>query len=78
MEKKEYIYKNGGFPPINYCTELDTEQSDIIKTSKERFFANAPTQNINIRQLLTESTNKKPLIIIDSVPEDVIEIVNSL
>lgn len=78
MDKKQYLFKNGGFPPIKYCPELDTEKSGAIKTSKERFFANAPRQNINIRQLLTESTNKKPLIIPENTPEDLIEVVNSL
>ena len=39
---------NGGFPPIKYCP-LKKEDSS---KSKERFFANAPRQNINIRQLL--------------------------
>jgi hypothetical protein len=78
MDKKQYIFKNGGFPPIKYCPELDTDKIDTTKSSKERFFANAPRQNINIRQLLTDSTNKKPLLIPDSVSEDFIEVVNSL
>mgnify|MGYP003330272872 CR=1 FL=1 len=72
------MFKNGGFPPIKYCPELDTEKSKSEKGTKERFFSNAPRQNINIRQLLTESANKKPLIITDNVTEDVIEVVNSL
>jgi hypothetical protein len=78
MDKKQYIFKNGGFPPINYCPAIETNKGQNTKTSKERFFANAPRQNINIRQLLTESVNKKPLIIIDNVIEDVIEVVASL
>ena len=78
MDKKQYMFKNGGFPPIKYCPELDTDKIGTTKTSKERFFANAPRQNINIRQLLTESANKKPLIIIDNVSEDLIEVVTSL
>ena len=78
MDKKQYIYKNGGFPPIKYCPELDTEKSSTTKTYKERFFANTTRQNINIRQLLSESTNKKPLIIIDSKSEEDIEVINSL
>lgn len=77
MDKK-HIFKNGGFPPIKYCPELDTQKTGATKTSKERFFANAPRQNINIRQLLTESANKKPLIITDNVTEDVLEVVTSL
>ena len=78
MDNKQQIFKNGGFPPIKYCPELDTEKTGVNKTSKERFFANAPRQNINIRQLLTESANKKPLIITDNVSEDIIEVVTSL
>ncbi len=78
MNNKQDIFKNGGFPPIKYCPELDTDKSDPIKTSKERFFSNAPRQNINIRQLLTDTTNKKPLIIPESIPEDPIEVVSSL
>jgi len=78
MDKKQSVFKNGGFPPIKYCPELETDKNTTVKTSKERFFANAPRQNINIRQLLTESVNKKPLIITDNVTEDVIEVVNSL
>lgn len=74
MNNAQYIFKNGGFPSIKYCQELD-----IKKSSKARFFYNTSTkQNINIRQLLYESTNKKPLIIPDSTREDTIEVVNSL
>ncbi len=57
--------KNGGFPPIKYCKESNTDQN-IGKTAKERFFANAPRQNINIRQLLSDSTKKKPIIVTDN------------
>jgi hypothetical protein len=72
------MFKNGGFPPIKYCPISDKKKSGSTKNSKERFFANAPRQNINIRQLLTESTNKKPLIIPDNKSEDIIEVVTSL
>lgn len=73
MNNAQYIFKNGGFPSIKYCQELD-----IKKSSKARFFHNTPKQNINIRQLLYESTNKKPLIIPERTHEDTIEVVNSL
>jgi hypothetical protein len=56
--------KNGGFPPIKYCP-----QKEETSKSKERFFANAPKQNINIRQLLSES-NKKPIIITDDIQDE--------
>jgi len=67
--------KNGGFPPIKYCptNTLDKEQ----KTSKERFFSNAIKQNINIRQLLSD-TQKKPIIITETVEEYNLEVLDSL
>lgn len=69
-------FKNGGFPPIKYCSyKKDTSNSN--KTSKERFFANAPRQNINIRQLLSDSS-KKPIIITDEVSDNELEVVSSL
>jgi len=73
MDKKQYILKNGGFPPIKYCPELNIDKSNI-KSTKERFFSNTPRQNINIRQLLTDTTNKKPIIVPDNESEDIIEI----
>jgi len=57
---------NGGFPPIKYCPQ---KKEDSSKT-KERFFANAPKQNINIRQLLSES-NKKPIIITEDSQDEI-------
>lgn len=77
MDKKQYIFKNGGFPPIKYCPELNIDKSNNVKFTKERFFSNTPRQNINIRQLLTESTNKKPIIVPDE-PNDIIEVTNTL
>ena len=67
--------KNGGFPPIKYCpnTTLDKEQ----KTSKERFFSNAIKQNINIRQLLSD-TQKKPIIITETAQDYNLEVIDSL
>lgn len=69
--------KNGGFPPIKYCKEIKLREEVTGKTSKERFFANAPKQNINIRQLLTEN-KKKPIVISDDINDNDLEIVNTL
>ena len=74
MEKN--IFKNGGFPPINYCQPSESNDTKDIK-SKERFFANAPRQNINIRQLLSE-TKKKPIIITNESNDDGLEIIDEL
>lgn len=75
MDKnKQKTFKNGGFPPIRYCPEPDEKP---LKTSKERFFANAPKQNINVRQLLSD-TQKKPIIITEANPDIDLEIVDSL
>jgi hypothetical protein len=63
---------NGGFPPIKY----KNNEKDIKTSSnkKERFFSNAPKQNINIRQLLT--TNNKELVIkVDQNKEDIMDVV---
>jgi hypothetical protein len=64
---------NGGFPPIKYCPQKKEDQSK----SKERFFANAPRQNINIRQLLSDSI-KKPIIITEDSKDNDLEVVSSL
>lgn len=74
--KQPILLKNGGFPPIKYCPELDKERI-TNKTSKERFFSNAPRQNINIRQLLSES-KKKPVIITENVNDEILEEITSL
>ena len=74
MEKN--IFKNGGFPPINYC-QVEAKETKDDKTTKERFFANAPRQNINIRQLLSE-TKKKPIIITNESNDDGLEIIDEL
>lgn len=70
---KNFYFINGGFPPIKYCKEIKSDISD--KSSKERFFSNAPKQNINIRQLLSDN-KKKPIIITDESKNDDLEIVN--
>lgn len=77
MDKnKQKTFKNGGFPPIKYCPELDSKDKPI-KTTKERFFANAPKQNINVRQLLSDS-QKKPIIITENNQDDILEVVDTL
>ncbi len=70
-------FKNGGFPPIKYCSYSKSEKKEQGTTSKERFFANAPRQNINIRQLLSDS-KKKPIIITDEVSDNELEVASSL
>ncbi len=67
--------KNGGFPPIKYCSAVTAEKEQ--KTSKERFFSNTIKQNINIRQLLSD-TKKQPIIITEPVVDDNLEIIDSL
>lgn len=73
---KEMVIKNGGFPPIRYCpaTSKDIPKD---KTQKERFFSNAPKQNINIRQLLSD-TKKKPVIITEDTNNDDIEVIDAI
>jgi hypothetical protein len=70
------IIKNGGFPPIKYCRNLSDSSKNETKT-KERFFSNTQKQNINIRQLLSD-TVKKPLIITDTVSNDNLEVIDSI
>ena len=48
---------NGGFPPINYCSDDNLKQ----KSSKQREYTTNIKSNVNIIQLLTD-TKKKPLI----------------
>lgn len=67
--------KNGGFPPIKYCSTVTVEKDK--KTSKERFFSNTVKQNINIRQLLSD-TKKPPIIITETVLDDNLEVIESL
>ena len=67
--------KNGGFPPIKYCSSVNIKQEQ--KTSKERFFSNTVKQNINIRQLLSD-TKKTPIIITEPIQDDNLEVIDSL
>lgn len=74
MSKNTSI-KNGGFPPIKYCSTVTLEKEQ--KTSKERFFSNAIKQNINIRQLLSDN-KKTPIIITEPTMDDNLEVIDSL
>lgn len=67
--------KNGGFPPIKYCSTITIDNKQ--KNSKERFFSNTIKQNINIRQLLSD-TKKTPIIITETVHDDNLEVIDSL
>ena len=73
------MFKQGGLPPIKYCPANDNNNANKKNDkTKERFFANAPRQNINIRQLLSE-TKKKPIIIDDNINDnDNLEIIESI
>jgi len=62
---------NGGFPPIRYCPEKDTNKNPPYNNlnSRQRLFSSSINKNINIRQILKESV-QKPVINIDSTKED--------
>jgi hypothetical protein len=73
-QKNNSHFKNGGFPPLKYCqTYIENKE----KNSKERFFSNAPQQNINIRQLLSDN-KKKPILIVDEPIDNDLEIVDNI
>ncbi len=74
-KQKKWI--NGGFPPIKYCPLNKNEKTDNKLKSKERFFSNAVKQNINIRQILSD-TKKKPIIITESSNNDDLEVIDTL
>lgn len=68
-----FLYMNGGFPPIKYCTQSDIASNTNIK---KRGFSNNIKHNINIRQILSD--NKiKPIITIDN-NDDELEIINTI
>ncbi len=72
------MLKNGGFPPIKYCSQSSNQiKEEEGSTSKERFFANAPRQNINIRQLLSDKI-KKPIIITEGFTDNELEVASRL
>ena len=58
-----------------YCLKSNDSPKDKTTKTKERFFSNAPRQNINIRQLLS-NTIKKPIIITDTLQNDNLEIID--
>lgn len=74
-KQKKWI--NGGFPPIKYCPLNKNEKTDNKIKSKERFFSNAIKQNINIRQILSD-TKKKPIIITETTNDDTLEVIDTL
>lgn len=67
------MYKNGGFPPIKYCSSTN---NNIVNPKTSRFFASTINKNINIRQLLAD-TNIKPIIIPNETSEN-IDIIESI
>jgi len=69
--------KNGGFPPIKYCINLETKES-ITKGSiqKERLYAPKIANNINIRKILKDNI-AKPIIDLDNKTEK-LDIVNEI
>jgi hypothetical protein len=69
--------KNGGFPPIKYCNNLDTKEK-INKGSiqKERFYAPKISNNINIRKILKDNISKS-IIDLDNKTEK-LDIVNEI
>jgi hypothetical protein len=75
--KNNSHFKNGGFPPLKYCKTQQALNENQEKNSKERFFSNAPRQNINIRQLLSDN-KKKPILIVDEQVDNDLEIVDNI
>jgi hypothetical protein len=69
--------KNGGFPPIRYCDNID-EKETINKelNKKERLFAPKMSNNINIRKILKDNISK-PIIDFDN-KEEKIDTVNEI
>ena len=65
---------NGGFPPIK-LVEKDIPSDN---KSKERFFSNVTKKTLDIRQLLSENTQRKSVIDINIKKEDELEIVEKL
>jgi len=67
---------NGGFPPIK-LVEKEKEKEQYSK-SKERFFSNTTKRILDIRQLLTENTQKKSVIDMNEKKEDELEILEKI
>ena len=69
--------KNGGFPPIRYCDNID-EKEIINKGSikKERLFAPKMSNNINIRKILKDNISK-PIIDLDNKTEK-LDVINEI
>ena len=66
-------HPNGGFPPIKYCHDKikSKESSTIIQ--RERSYAPKINNNVNIRQILKKNNN--PIIQIESIKTEKIDIV---
>lgn len=65
---------NGGFPPI----KLVEKEKEKYNESKERFFSNVTKRTLDIRQLLTENTQKKSIIDMNEKKEDELEIIEKI
>ena len=65
---------NGGFPLI----KLKETNKEEYSKSKERFFSNVIKKNIDIRQILTENTQKKSIIDINEPKQDELEVVDKI
>jgi hypothetical protein len=67
------ILKNGGFPPIKFCTNENKEEN-----KKERFFQNNTIHNINIRQLLSDSNKKTIIVPVEDESLEIVETFNKI
>jgi hypothetical protein len=70
--------KNGGFPPIRYCDNVNEIQkmNNDSQQKKERLFAPKISNNINIRKILKDNVSK-PIIDLDNKTEK-IDIINEI
>jgi hypothetical protein len=68
----EKVFKNGGFPPLLYCSTKDNKNTQ----RKERSYPSSIINNINIRQIL--SNNKKTFILDPNKNADELEIISEL
>jgi len=69
--------KNGGFPPIRYCDNIN--EKEIINkgpNKKERLFAPKMSNNINIRKILKDNISK-PIIDLDNKTEK-LDVINEI
>ena len=71
MKEKIELIKNGGFPPLILC-KTKNEKKDL---SVERLYSNTLKNNINIRQILSET---KKSFIFDENKNEQLEIVSDI